>query len=257
MASKPERMAQFAGIVTATLPRQIAERIREAIVAGELKVDEQLPTEEAMAERFGVSRSTIREALKRLAAENLVHSRRGPTGGTFLKRPRPDEVGESLSSSVRLLASLGEFILDDIVEARFRLGSLCCELAAQRGKAVHFAAMRTEIAVQRAASLSDVDFCASDVRFHQALVNATGNSVFCFLLPALNAALQPVTNLLVYRFRERRVIADQHERIVTALEAADSAEAIEMLRTQCDYLQSKLADAQAWRSAQPRRDRRG
>ena len=244
---KPDRPAPFASIVTATLPRQIAERIREAIVAGDLKIDEQLPTEEAMAERFGVSRPTIREALKRLAAENLVHSRRGPAGGTFLKRPRPDEVGESLSSAVRLLASLGEFTLDDIVEARFRLGSLCCELAAQRGKPAHFAAMRAEITVQRAASLSDVDFCASDVRFHQALVNATGNSVFGFLLPALNAALQPVTNLLVYRFRERRVIADQHERIVAALEAADSTAAIEMLRVQCDYLQSKLADAQAWR----------
>ena len=247
---------KFTGIVTATLPNQIAERIREAILSGKLKMDDQLPSEEVLAQRFGVSRPTIREALKRLAAENLVHSRRGPSGGTFLKRPQPVEVGESLANTVRLLATAGEFTLDDVVEARFRLGSMCCELAAERGQPVQFAAMRDEVAIQRSPALDDVGFCASDVRFHQALVGATRNSVLGFLLPALNSALQPVTNLLVYRFRERKIIADQHERIIGALESGNSAAAIGIMREQCDYLRGKLAEAQKWRltrAAKPRR----
>ena len=152
-----------------------------------------------------------------------------------------------MSSSVRLLASVGEFTLDDIVEARLLLGSLCCELAAERGQSEQFIAMRAETAIQRSPTLSDVDFCASDVRFHQALVDATGNSVLGFVLPALNAALQPVTNLLVYRFRERRVIADQHERLVTALEDRNAEQAKKALGSQCEYLQRKLQEAKAWR----------
>lgn len=245
-------MPKFAGIVATPLPLQIADRIREAILDGQIKIDDQLPTEEVLAQRFAVSRATIREALKRLAAENLVHSKRGPAGGTFLKRPDPVELGDTLSSGVRLLASLGEFNLDDIVDARFQLGRLCCELAAKNGTEEHFKAMAEEVAIQRKATLTDVDFCASDVRFHQALVGATGNSVLNFLLPALNSALQPVTNLLVYRFRERKVSSAQHERIMTALSEGNAKEAITVLREQCEYLRSKLAEARQFKLAKQR-----
>ena len=68
----------YQGIVTQGLAKQISEKIRDAILEGRLQVHERLPTEEELAARFNVSRPTIREALKRLAAQNLVRSRRGP-----------------------------------------------------------------------------------------------------------------------------------------------------------------------------------
>ena len=74
-------------LISTGLARQVAESIREAILSGQLRADERLPTEEELASRFGVSRPTIREGLKRLAAMNLIHSRRGPMGGTFVKTP--------------------------------------------------------------------------------------------------------------------------------------------------------------------------
>ena len=52
------------------MARQIAKSIRDAILEGRLKVDERLPTEEELAQKFGVSRPTIREALKRLLSES-------------------------------------------------------------------------------------------------------------------------------------------------------------------------------------------
>ena len=61
---------------------RIAAQLRDAIVAGDLASDERLPGEQELADRYGVSRPTVREALKRLAAQNLIRSRRGPTGGT-------------------------------------------------------------------------------------------------------------------------------------------------------------------------------
>ena len=84
--------AEFPVIVTAGLAKQIAESLREQILSGQIKVAERLPTEEELARQFGVSRPTIREALKRLAAENLIQSRRGPRGGSTVKHPRPEEV---------------------------------------------------------------------------------------------------------------------------------------------------------------------
>lgn len=64
-------------LVTKSLAKQISENIRDAILVGELKVDDRLPTEEELAARYEVSRPTIREALKRLAAQGLVRSKRG------------------------------------------------------------------------------------------------------------------------------------------------------------------------------------
>jgi DNA-binding FadR family transcriptional regulator len=55
-----------------SLAKQIADNIRDAILEGRLRADDRLPTEMELAERFGVSRPTIREALKRLVAQTLV-----------------------------------------------------------------------------------------------------------------------------------------------------------------------------------------
>ena len=74
-------------VVNVSLAKQISERILESITDGTLKADDQLPTEEVLASQFQVSRPTIREALKRLAAQSLIRSRRGPSGGTFVNRP--------------------------------------------------------------------------------------------------------------------------------------------------------------------------
>ena len=72
---------EYDGLVTEGLAKQISEKIRDAILDGRLAVDARLPTEEELAARFSVSRPTIREALKRLAAQNLIRSRRGPKIG--------------------------------------------------------------------------------------------------------------------------------------------------------------------------------
>ena len=63
---------QYQPIVTKSVSKQIAEQIRESIVDGRLQADDRLPTEAELARQFGVSRPTVREALKRLAAQNLI-----------------------------------------------------------------------------------------------------------------------------------------------------------------------------------------
>ena len=70
----------------ADLSAQIASAIREAIISGRLIVDERLPSEAELAENFAVSRPTVREALKRLAAQSLIRTQRGATGGAFVNR---------------------------------------------------------------------------------------------------------------------------------------------------------------------------
>jgi DNA-binding FadR family transcriptional regulator len=247
-------MQEYPLIVTAGLAKQIAEALREQILSGKIKVAERLPTEEELARNFNVSRPTIREALKHLAAQNLIHSQRGASGGSRVKHPRPDEASSSLSNALRLLTGLGEFDPAHIFEARCEMESTCCRLAAKRRNKDYLEKMRTELANQGDPALSDEEFCASDVRFHRALVEATENPILQFVLSAVSDALQPVTNLVVYRFRDREVICQQHQRLIEALEVSDATKAIVVLQKQARYLAASYRKARVWRqSREPRR----
>lgn len=230
-----------------SVTKQIAKNIRDAIVEGRLRVNDRLPTEEELAVRFGVSRPTIREALKRLAAQNLIRSRRGPTGGTFVKKPTQEESREQLKSMAAVLVSVGEFSLPDIVETRHVLEQVCCRLAAERSTADDLAELEAELKVQRNPSITDVEFCASDVRFHCLLVDAAHNPMMRFVMSAVIEVMQPVLNLIVYKLRERPFIVERHQEIIEAIRERDPGKAVEVLDRLMEYLREKYSKAQELR----------
>ncbi|MCY4441392.1 MAG: FCD domain-containing protein, partial [Deltaproteobacteria bacterium] len=202
--------------------------------------------------QFQVSRPTIREALKRLAAQSLIRSRRGATGGSFINRPSREEVSSNLTTATALLVSLGEFKIPEILEARQELELLCVRQAVARSNQPELHAMAREVEVQQQESISDEDFCASDVRFHRAIADATHNSVLKFVMFTVIEALQPIENMAVYRVRERKVIARQHEEILAALRAKDVEAASETVREQTAYLRERFDAAQEMRESRPR-----
>ena len=238
----------YQGLVTQGLAKQISEKIREAIVQGRLQMHERLPTEEELAARFKVSRPTIREALKRLAAQNLIRSRRGPAGGTFVNKPSREELRATLANAATLLVSMGEFELLDIAEARQEIEAVCCRLAAQRRTPAHLQMLAREIEVQSDPAIEDTEFCASDVRFHRTLVECAGNPALEFAATGIIEALQPAINMVVFRFRDRRQVAAQHERIRDALEARDGEAACAALAAYMNALRSQYGEAQGARA---------
>ena len=136
---------------------QIAEAIRDAIIGGTLIVDERLPSEAELSDKFNVSRPTVREALKRLAAQNLIRTQRGATGGAFVNRLRfEDAYGQQITTST-LLLSMNEVDFETACEARFTLERACAPLSAKRRTADHLATMRAEIHRQGQPGLSDED----------------------------------------------------------------------------------------------------
>ncbi|MEO1613818.1 MAG: GntR family transcriptional regulator [Pseudomonadota bacterium] len=211
------------------LAADIAARLRDAIMAGDLASDERLPGEQELAERYGVSRPTVREALKRLAAQNLIRSRRGPTGGTFVNKISWGEAHESLATLSMLVVGMQGADPAQIIEARLALLKTCVPFAVKKHRNPHLERMRAEAAAQRGDALSDEDFCASDVRFHRALADATGNPVLAFQMAGVVEGMQPLLNMITYRARDREMIADGHEAIADAVEARDAAAAIAAL----------------------------
>jgi GntR family transcriptional repressor for pyruvate dehydrogenase complex len=202
---------------------QISEAIRDAIVSGDLIFDQRLPSEAELAEQFGVSRPTVREALKRLAAQNLIRTQRGATGGAFVNRLSFEEAyGQQITTST-LLLSMNRVDFETACEARFTLERACATLSAARRTPDHLATMRAEIHRQSQPGLTDEAFCASDVAFHRALVDGAGNPVISYQLAGAVEAIEPLMNMVTFSARSRGAIVALHTRITDALEARDGA----------------------------------
>ncbi|MFT6103656.1 MAG: DNA-binding FadR family transcriptional regulator [Paracoccaceae bacterium] len=207
------------------LSAQIATSIRDAIISGELPVDERLPSEIELSEHFDVSRPTVREALKRLAAQNLIRTQRGATGGAFVNRLRfEDAYGQQITTST-LLLSMNAVSFETACEARFALERACAPLSAARRTSDQLATMRAEIHRQGQPGLSDETFCASDVTFHRAMVDAAHNPVLSYHLAGAVEAMQPLMNMITFSARSREAIIALHTEIANALEHNDGAAA--------------------------------
>jgi DNA-binding FadR family transcriptional regulator len=219
----------------ADLSAQIAKAIRDAIISGALPVDERLPSEAELAEHFSVSRPTVREALKRLAAQSLIRTQRGATGGAFVNRLRfEDAYGQQITTST-LLLSMNDISFATACEARYALERACAPLSALRRTADHLATMRAEIHRQAQPGLTDVAFCASDVAFHRALVDAAGNPVLSYQLAGAVEAMQPLMNMITFSARSRERIIGSHTLIADAIDAQDAASADRHLMALADY----------------------
>ena len=95
---------------------QVAAQLRTLILGGQLTPGERLPAEADLAAQFGVSRSTTREALRLLAAEGLVETRRGVTGGAFVVHPDPADLEIALSTAVNLAAGTDRLSMAEVFE---------------------------------------------------------------------------------------------------------------------------------------------
>jgi DNA-binding FadR family transcriptional regulator len=234
---------------SADLSAQIAKAIRDAIVEGRMIIGERLPSEAELADQFGVSRPTVREALKRLAAQSLIRTQRGAHGGAFVNRLSFEDARAQQITTATLLLSMNEVSFETACEARYALERAATRLASERRAATHLATMRAEIARQQEAALSDEGFCASDVAFHRALVDAAGNPVLSYQLAGAVEAMQPLMNMITFTARSREAIVGFHARIADALEACDAEAAEEAL----DALAAYTLDLGRSIAATPRR----
>jgi DNA-binding FadR family transcriptional regulator len=163
----------------------LAAELRAEITSGRLRPGQRLPTEPELCARSGVSRSTVREALRLLSSQHLIVTTRGVTGGSFVAQPSPAELAESLALGVRLLLATATVGVTDLMEVREMLEIPAVGLAAQR---------RTEADLDRLrATLFDP--VHDDLRtrldahraFHAALAAAAGNPLYELLTSPLYA----------------------------------------------------------------------
>lgn len=165
------------------LPEQIADKLREMIIQEEMKTGSKLPAEAELMARFGVSRSTVREAVKILQTEHIVDIRQGQ--GTFLcAMPglAQDPLGLRFADQEELIAQL--------LETRLLIEPGVAALAAQRRKEEDLAAMKVLLDKMDSAYLHGEDYTPYDFEFHSIIARCTGNDVVGRLLPTIHESIQ-------------------------------------------------------------------
>ncbi|HMI84803.1 MAG TPA: FadR/GntR family transcriptional regulator [Polyangiaceae bacterium] len=198
-------------------------RIRRMIEAGELKPGDRLPAERELAQRFSMSRPSLRAALHSLGGMGLLQFRHG--SGTYITEGPP-----VLSEGpLTLLASLHGFTDDEMFEARRQLEVGVAALAAERATLAHLTKMRAEIAGMAAAMRDPHAYLVHDIDFHRTIAVASSN-------PILGALVEMVSNIL-YRQRRQTVARARdlgpslamHRRLYRAIAARDPERAREAM----------------------------
>jgi DNA-binding FadR family transcriptional regulator len=227
-----------------TLADQVTGALMDKIRGNEF-ADSQLPSEQAMAEGFGVSRTVIREAISRLKAEGLIDTRQGR--GAFVRTDRLDVPFRIDLDSKDLLGSLLH-----IIELRRGLDAEIAFLAARRRKRDQMTAIRRALSDIEKASKAGRDAADEDLAFHLSIAQATGNPLFLELLRFLNQFLYNAIRVTRANEGRRVEFSEQarveHMAIASAIERQDPEAAAIAAKTHMinAAVRIKSADAEFW-----------
>lgn len=209
----------------------VADRIRRRILSGDLPPGARLPTEAELMQEFGFSRSTIREATRILASERLVHTTRGPGGGTFVLRPDLGQLTTQVENSVALMAVAEMVTVDQLMDVRLLTEVHAAGTAAHLRSDEQLSRMRASLGPRENHPAYE-----ADQDFHMQILAAAGN-------PMLELACAPVFRVLNDRFASEFASEDfwitshvDHERIMAAIERGDAMAAMSEMRRHLDRL---------------------
>ena len=219
------------------------------MVEGDLVPGARLPTEADLAVEFGVSRATVREALRLLAAQGLIRTAKGATGGSYITVPSAIHMSDSLRSGIGLLAVTQDVSLEQLIEARLMFEVPAARLAARRRSEEAVDELRAAIPA-RPLALGTREQFVHNTDFHAAVLEAAGNPLFVIAARPVFDVLQ--THLARSRLGRRfhRAINDHHRSIVAAIEARDEDAAGGEMHGHVEFLRPYYE--KAWREVRGR-----
>lgn len=219
-------MARLEALSRRSLSDRIAEVLLDYIVDEDLHEGDSLPSTAELAERFGVSRTVIREALAVLGGRGVLQRNQGKE--SVVARPGTDSLTRVLQFQLRQPTPLDTA---DVFECRFALEVSAAGSAARKANGDDIAVLRTKLAELRAATKED-DFHVADIELHRAIVLASGSDLILLILDSL---VEIMRELRVTATRNRFArghghgfdeAIEEHAAIVEAI-AAHDAEAAE------------------------------
>lgn len=193
----------------------VAERLLHQIRERRLSPGDSLPPEHELARRYGVGRSSVREALRLLESKGVIRS---AGHGSFVVA----EYGNALVDSLRFLLTLEAFDLEELYELRTILETELAALAAVRRTEEHLQRMEEAIRQMEAGLDSQARYIEADLRFHLTVAEATRNRVAVHVMRAIRDPLHRALARVYHIPGSPQKSIAQHRAILEAVRAQDA-----------------------------------
>lgn len=216
-----------------TLSDAVAERLTTLITKGAYPVGSKLPAEKELAAQFGVGRSSMREAVRTLAAAGYLRSTHGI--GVFVVSDRP-----SMIAPLDLTLPGGSTV-SDLCEVRIAIEGKTAELAARRLTDHHRELLQSIVAAASDPTIAAEEFVRLDGQFHREIAEASGNPLLLYMWDSIAPHFQEYSQKVIDFPGRRDRAHEDHSRIAEAIIAGDGALASELACEHVRTVQDELS----------------
>jgi GntR family transcriptional repressor for pyruvate dehydrogenase complex len=214
----------FQTIKSMRVSEQIVNQIQSQIVEGKLTECQKLPNETGLAQEFGVSRASVREALTILESKGVIE--RHKNGGTFVCK----YCLEKILAAIDIPRKLDSEMFEDLYEAREILEIKAGELACQRADELDYMKMKKTLDMMQESLERGDSGINSDVLFHQCIAMATKNQIIAGIDRSLGNMMKDMrVKTLAYPGRLAQCLKE-HRAIYLAIQERDSQKCVDLLR---------------------------
>ena len=203
---------------------QVASEIQHFIQREGLGPGDFLGREEDLAAEFGVSRPTLREALKLLASGNLIRANTGPGGGIFVALTADQGMSRSLSDAIAMRLETRAVSLEELLEARMLLEVPLAGQAAYRANADTVQQLREALAA------------GDEQALHRIVAATAGNRMVQAFTDWVFEVLQPTLMAVIGEAVVHSAVVEQHEALIAAIEKGDAPRAERAMKEHLLYL---------------------
>lgn len=232
----------------ADVTTKLIESFKELISQGVIRAGSKLPPERELSQRFGVSRASLRQALKVLEIMGVVSQRVGD--GTYLSR----DASTILSEPMQFMILMDSISYQELVEARMIVEPELAARAAERATSADLAALREAIDGMEGSESDPVRRVEQDLAFHNALFRAAGNRVCDLMFAVIHRAMLSSFMRTSACAKLRETIA-YHKGIYSAIHARDPEAARQKMIDHLESTKRLLEEAQKLPSSQALADR--
>ncbi|WP_153076787.1 FadR/GntR family transcriptional regulator [Paraburkholderia bonniea] len=227
--------AAWESVQTEKLSWRIAAQVRSALFSHQVKAGDFLGSEASLAQQFHVSRTAARDALRTLEAVGIVEIRMGAKGGAWIAGANPERFADALSIQLSLMGASAA----EVFEAQMALEVLAAEKAAEGLTPQQRDALEAALHAVDAARTQLDTFTEASLRFHEALVAASGNRLLLAQFKALRFMLTPLLATYTSAATAARVVAS-HRLLFEAVCRGEVALARQLMRARIEVVRTSF-----------------
>ena len=220
---------------------EVASQIRDQLSSGALVPGDRLPPERELAQRFHLSRNTVREALRSLENAGILEFRKGMHGGAFVREGH----GSAVIAGFTDLFRLGMFEPEHLKEARLLVGMAVTRAACRRATESDIIALRANLDASDAAVREGrtAERMRLGLEFHRQLAKGSGNPIYMVLTDALMEVKAQLIELGLLSPTPNELVMPSRRRITEYVAAGDEDKAVAEMERNINNLQLRQLDA--------------